>query len=232
MFRIILATCCLLTSCHSASVVWSFHDGCSLSNSEKSSVINLSKRIGFDSVYSVEVGVFNKYDSSVAVVAKQVDSRNDTLRQEKWLYIWKKEWMDSQLFRSFGDSTIGIGGFVSGETAVRVVDKYIYSYGSEKKMFRFATSRGKYSDVKVILDCIKNGVAIEQERKFREETEVPWAIIKNNLLDFTEITCWGSHYSFNYSFSNSSNSELVLEARRIEDNCEIIYAGPRGAGGK
>jgi hypothetical protein len=186
--------------------------------------------MGFGSIYEVEIGVFGKYDSSIAAVAKQVAFVNDTLQQEKWLYLWKREWTRSQLFRSFGDSSYRSQSFVTGQKSIRNVKKFIYTAGNRKKVFQFTTSNGSYVDVKIILDCIQSGSAIEGRMGFKKEAGENWDFVKKNVLDFKSVMYWGKYYAFEYEFPQLQYPHVGFNAKRNGDSCEIISFNWIGSG--
>ena len=220
----------LLLNCQTKSVDLILQPGFSLDSADKEIIIDLSNGLNFHSPYQIEAGIFGKYDSSKAIAVKQVAVTNDTLQQEKWLYVWRREWVNSQLFRSFGDSSVARGDFITGEKCVRIVNKYVYKYGSYSKIFQFANGKGRYGDVKLILDCILSGTAIEDRMGFKKEAGENWDFVKKNVLEFKSVTCWGAYYSFEYEFPQLQHPHVGFNAKRIGDSCEIISFKWVGAG--
>ena len=212
----------LILSCQANTVEFVLQPGFVIEKSDKKSILQIAKEVGFDSIYQIEIGIFGKYDSSRAIVVKQVAFANDTLQKEKWLYVWRREWTNSQFFRSFGDSSIIRGDFLTGKKCVRSVNKYVFKYGDRKKMFQFANSKGSFEDVKMILDCILSGTTIEDKMGFKEEAGKDWDYIKENVLEFKSVTFWGKHYSFEYEFPQLKHPCVGFNAKRNGDSCEII----------
>lgn len=231
MRNVIMFLCIITVNCISNTVVWQFQNEDSFSLVEKESLLKLIKKVpDFDKPYEITVGIIDKYGLNKAAIAKQIVRVNDTLLLEKWLYLWKREWTDSGVFRRFGDSTIQNRTFVTGPKCITKVEKYIYKHDRREKIFQFTASKGSYNDVKQILDCVLNETAILDSMIFKEETKETWKMVKENVLEFKSVMKWVKDYDFHYDIPKFKPSELQLIARLVGNTCLIYYAGPRGAG--
>jgi hypothetical protein len=187
----------LVVSCAygiSDTIEWKFQKGFDLNRGECGIILHLAKKVGLKNIYQVKVGNVYHYENSYVVVVKGVVSTNDTLQKERWLYLWKKEWLkESKLFKHFGDSSVVDSPFVTGHYSIQKANRFVYTYGNLRKLF--CLELGSYQEVKAILDCILGGNSLEDSIRF-DETVVRemWNDAKKNILKFVVVDERGDHH--------------------------------------
>lgn len=232
--RFLIFPIVFLFSCRAGSVELSIAPGFGISKKEMKCIAELSGELGFDSAFEIQAGIFGKYDSSKAIAVKQIVEKNDTIRQEKWLYIWRREWTNSLFYSLIGDSSKICAPFVTGEKAIRHFKWHIYRHSGREKTFKLHGD-AIYSDVRAILDCVINGgVAVDSagwERTYlvewRKRFEEKWNIYKRKILNFKSINHRNKCYTFCFDMTEKEHWEFVMSFERTENSCKLVWAYER-----
>jgi len=234
-FRFLIIPMIFMLNCLADNVKLVLAPGFVITKQEMKCISELSIKLGFDSAYEIEASIFWKYDSSKAIAVKQVVLENDTIRKEKWLYLWRQDWTNSQLYRMICDSSHVCPPFVTGYKAIRTVNKYIYRHFDREKVFRLLEP-ASYNDVRAILDCVLNDrVVIDStnwdnsyRRAWRERFKEKWEFFKINMLDFVSVMKLFEGYMFCFTIPEKNGWEFVVDVKRTPTGCElnVVYDRP------